>query len=255
MIKIRASSLGLIMTDAKSVEEYLITPDIAPIAKKKIKSDDEREIMQGLLDQSLSVGAKTFLEDIAKEFVYGFHAVVGSKYMDKGRIVEEQSIALYNSVFFTNLSKNTERRTNEWLTGECDLFTGQKVIDIKSSWTLATFPATAAAGADKQYEWQGRAYMMLWDVEAFDIAYCMVNTPDELIRFEQEDLHFVDHLDEALRITIVSYQRDRALEEKIKTKVGAARRYLAKVIEDIKAQHTHGLDLPLGTPDEWIEAV
>ncbi len=242
MIKIHASSLGLIMTEPKSIEEHLITPETANIIKKKVKSDEERTMLQALLDQSLSAGAKTFLENIAKEFLYGYHAIISSKYMEKGSIVENQSIDLYNAVFFTNLKKNTERRTNEWLSGECDLFTGSKIIDIKSSWTLATFPATAAAGMEKQYEWQGRAYMMLWDVDLFDIAYCMVSTPDELIRYEQQDIHFVDHLEESMRVTIVSYQRDLTLEEKIKTKVDAARVYLTKVIADIKAQHAHGED-------------
>jgi hypothetical protein len=113
MIRFRASSLAEIMTDPKEKGEIL------------------------------SKGAKTYLEAMAKEYVYGFNQVITGKYMDKGQIVEEESIALYNSVFFTNYKKNTERRNNDWITGECDIFTGSKIIDIKSSWSLATFPATA----------------------------------------------------------------------------------------------------------------
>ena len=207
MIRFRASSLSEIMIDAKEKEE------------------------------TLSKGAKTALEKMAKEYVYGFNEVISGKYMDKGIIVEDESIALYNSVFFTDYKKNIERRTNDWITGECDIFTGSKIIDIKSSWSLATFPATTAAGIDKGYEWQGRAYMMLWDVDEFDIAYCMVNTPDELIKYEQEELHYVDHIDEALRVTIVPYQRDMKLEEKIKVKVEAARRYLELLVIQINEQH------------------
>lgn len=207
MIKIRASALGEIMTDAKEKNE------------------------------PLSKGAKTALEKMAKEFVYGFNEVVTGKYMDKGIIVEDQSISLYNSVFFTDYKKNTERKTNDWITGECDIFTGYKIIDIKSAWSLATFPATARAGMDKDYEWQVRAYMMLWDVDHAEIAYCMVNTPDELIKYEQEELHYVDDIDEALRVTIVPYERDPILEEKIIFKVEAARRYLGELVNEIKAQH------------------
>ena len=207
MIKFRASSLGDIMADPKEKNEIL------------------------------SKGAKTYLEKIAKEFVYGFDEVITGKYMEKGLIVEPESIELYNSVFFTNHKKNTERRSNHWITGECDIFTGEKIIDIKSSWSLSTFPATAAAGMDKTYEWQGRAYMMLWDVDQFDIAYCMVSTPDELIKYEQEDLHYVDHINPALRVTVVSYKRDLALEERIKVKVDAARRYLSAIVREIEQQH------------------
>lgn len=237
MIKFRASSLGLIMSDAKTIDDRLMTPEIAAISRKTKKTDEEKAILQPLLEQSLSAGAKTEIEAMAKEYVYGYNEVISGKFMDKGLIVEDESIALYNSVFFTDYKKNTERRTNEWVTGECDIFTGSKIIDIKSAWSLATFPARAAAGVDKNYEWQIRAYMMLWNVDQAEIAYCMVNTPDELIKYEQEELHYVDHIDEALRVTVVPYVRDMALEEKIKFKVEAARRYLTELVEEIKQQH------------------
>lgn len=207
MIRIRASSLGKIMTDPKSK------------------------------DEKLSVGAKTFLEELAKEFVYGYHKVVTGKEMEKGTLVEDESIELYNSVFFTNYRKNTERKENDWLTGECDIFTGSRIIDIKSSWSLATFPATSTAGIDKDYEWQGRAYMMLWDVDDFENAYCLVNTPDDLIGYEDASLHYVDHIDPALRVTITPYKRDKALEDKIKYRVDAANEYLAALVKRINEEH------------------
>lgn len=207
MVRIRASSLGKIMTDPKSK------------------------------DEALSVGAKTFITELAKEYVYGYHKVISSKEMEKGQIVEPDSIALYNSVFFTDHRKNTERKNNTWLTGECDIYTGRKIIDIKSSWSIPTFPATVAIGMDKDYEWQGRAYMMLWDVDQFEIAYCLVNTPDELIGYEDPELHYVDHINPALRVTVVPYQRDKQLEEKIKQKVEAANEYLEKLVEQINLEH------------------
>ena len=211
MIRIRASSLSEIMTDAKEK------------------------------DEPLSKGAKTFLEKMAKEQVYGFNQVISGKEMDKGIIVEDQAIALYNSVFFTNYTKNTERKNNDWLTGECDIYTGKKVIDIKAPWSLATFPATKAtvmaASKERGYDWQGRAYMMLWEVDEFELAFCMVNTPDELIRYEQEELHYVDHIDESLRISVAHYERDKALEDKIKWKVEAANKYLVELADRIKEEH------------------
>jgi len=236
--RFRCSSLGLIMTDAQSIDEQFVTDEVAAIQRKTKRTDDEKALLQSLKDKSLSAGAKTYLESIAKEFLYGYHEVVTGKYMDKGLIVENQSIDLYNSVHFTNYTKNTERRNDDYLTGECDIIVpGVKGIDIKSSWSLATFPATAAAGADKLYEWQCRGYMRLWNVPVWEVAYCMVNTPDELIKFEQEELHYVDHIDESLRVTVVRYERDMELEAKIVTKVQAARRYLDRIVADIKKQH------------------
>jgi len=211
MHKFRASALSEIMTDPKSKDEVL------------------------------SVGAKTAVMKLAKELVYGYDEQISSKYMEKGILVEDQAIALYNEVFFTNHQKNIARMSNLWITGECDIFTPEKIIDIKSSWSLATFPVTAEAGKDKGYEWQGRAYMWLWDVDQFEIAYCLVNTPDELIGYEQQDLHYVDHINPELRVTRVQYTRDKALEDKIKQRVEAANEYLAAMVRQIANEHEYVL--------------
>ena len=204
----RASSLGELMTDPKSKDEVL------------------------------SVGAKTAITKIAKETVYGFDERISSKYMTKGIEVEDQSIALLNSVLFTDYAKNTERKTNEWVTGECDIFTGSKIIDIKSSWSLSTFPVLAEQGEDKGYMWQLAAYMMLWDVDHAQIAYCLVSTPENLIGYEDPQLHNVDHITPELRVTLVNYERDKAKESKIKEKTEAARDYYKQVIQRIANEHT-----------------
>jgi len=185
----------------------------------------------------LSEGAKTYLEGVAKELVYGYTYCPTAKYMEKGTLVEDQSIALYNSVFFTNYVKNTERRETDFLTGECDIFTGSKIIDIKSAWSLHTFPATAAMGASKEYEWQMRGYMRLWDVDEAEVAYCLVNTPDELVGYEDPDLHYVDHIDEVLRITRVQYTRDRELEDKMEARALAAQQYVIEAMQRIGEEH------------------
>lgn len=188
-------------------------------------------------DEPLSVGAKTEIESMAKQLVYGYDEQFTSKYTEKGTLVEDEAIALYNSVFFTSYTKNTERKSNDWVTGECDIAAPTKIIDIKSPWSLSTFPATAAAGRDKDYEWQGRVYMWLWDRPEFEIAYCMVNTPQELIGYEREEIHYVDQIPEVLRVTCVRYQRDPALEDRIKFKVEAANKYLDQIVKQIAAEH------------------
>ena len=188
-------------------------------------------------DEILSAGAKTEIEKLAKQFVYGFDESISSKYMTKGIEVEDAAIELYNSVFFTSHVKNTERKSNDWIIGECDIYSPSKVIDIKSPWSLATFPATAKTGMDKGYEWQGRAYMWLWDVPAFEIAYCMVSTPESLIGYDDPALHYVDHITPSLRVTRVAYERDLALEEKIKQKVEAANSYMDLMVKQIASEH------------------
>lgn len=187
--------------------------------------------------ETLSVGAKTYIAKLAKEFVYGYEEAITSKYMDKGIIMEDASIALYNSVNFTGYQKNTERKTNDWITGECDIFTGKQIIDIKTSWSLATFPVTKSQAEDKDYEWQLRAYMMLWECDKSQLAYCMVTTPEELMKYEQSELHIVDHINEALRITTLNFERDLEKEEKIKQRVEASKVYFNEVCEQIAQDH------------------
>lgn len=207
LFKPRASALGTIMTEPKAKSEIL------------------------------SVGAKTYLYNEAKKIVYGYDDAITSKYTDKGLAVEDTSIELYNAVHFTSYTKNEERRENDWVGGTCDIFTGSKIIDIKSSWSLATFPALPERGTENLYEWQLRAYMMLWDVDAAEIAYCLVTTPEDLVGYEREELHFVDHIPQELRVTRIPFTRDKALEDRIKTVSEAAQAYVKHVITEIASHH------------------
>lgn len=211
-ILIRCSSLGKIMTEPTAT------------AKKA--------------GEVLSVGAKTYLVSLAKEAVYSYSEEIGSKYLEKGKRVEDESIQLYNSVFFRDLKKNKERRDNGLITGECDLIIpGKKGIDIKSPWSLATFPAITEDCHDKDYEWQCRGYMMLWDVPEWEVAYCMVDTPEDLMRYEQPEIHQVGDIDPQMRVTTITYQRDLELEEAIRTKVAASQKFISETIDRIKLIH------------------
>lgn len=228
------------MADPTSIDKSLLTPELLEIAGKKKKTEEDQTILAPYWDRSLSAGAKTTCERLAKQFVYGFDSVVTGKYMEKGIQVENQTIALINQVFFTNYKKNTERRTNEWITGECDIIVPfKKVIDAKSSWSLETFPATSKSGEDKTYEWQGRAYMWLWDVPEFELIYGIVDTPDELIGYEDENLHRVSHIEPELRVTRVVYMRDDALEKKMQVKVEEAQKYINVLIDQIAHEHNY----------------
>lgn len=202
---IRASSIGKLMTEPTAA------------AKKA--------------GEVLSVGAKTYLRDMFKQEALNYHDVITSKYMDKGIQCEQDSINLLNDVFFTDYVKNTERKTEHGITGECDIFTGSKVIDIKTSWDLSTFPIFLEEAKNELYEWQLRAYMMLWNVDHAELAYCMVNTPAELIRFEPVELHRVDHISPERRVTILTFERDAEKEAAMIERVRAAEKYWRQLKE------------------------
>ena len=210
-MKFRCSSLGKLMTDPRSKSEG-----------------------------PLSVGAKTYIRELAAQEIFGVDFEVSSKYIEKGIEAEGDSIDLLNSVRGLSLVKNTERRDNEFITGECDLFDddAKRGHDIKTSWSIATFPIIVADCEDKLYEWQMRGYMALWDADEWEVNYCLVDTPDRLIGFEPMQLHVVSHLPEWMRVTTWTVKRDLDKEAAIYEKVKAANEYLKLVISEFDQTHT-----------------
>lgn len=187
----------------------------------------------------LSVGAKTYIRELAAQEIFGVDFEVSSKPMEKGIECEEDSIQLLNRVRGLSLSKNTERKTNDFITGEADLFNAEEKRghDIKSSWSIATFPICIADCEDKLYEWQMRGYMALWDADEWEVNYCLVDTPDRLVTFEPMQLHVVSHIPEHMRVTTWTVKRDAEKEAAIYEKVKFAREYFNQVIEEFDRYH------------------
>lgn len=239
MILFHPSSIGLLMSDAQSIDPaYLTTDELRTMAKKKTKTDAEKAILAPLKEKSLSAGAKTELKTMAKEFLFGYHKTVETKFMDKGLACEDRAIALLNHLWFKNYKKNTVRVEDEYLTGECDIDDGDETIDTKVAWDLSTFPALSEDAHDPMYLWQGVAYMRLYNKERHTVAYVMLDTPDELIKpWDQIELHKVEHrLPLHMRVTAITYERDMALEEKMINKLIVAREYLANIIAQINLE-------------------
>lgn len=163
---------------------------------------------------------------------FGYGETFSSKQTEKGKRVEQDSIELINAVYLTEFVKNTERRKTDLITGECDMIGA----DVKSSWSLATFPAFQEDAHNSDYEWQARGYMLLWDMPHWDIIYCMVDTPDDLIAYENPRLHKVSHIPEHKRITAVRYLRDAEKEQKMLTKAKAAQQYVAEMMDKLNTE-------------------
>lgn len=213
-ILFRASMIGKLMTDPRSKSEG-----------------------------PLSQGAKSAIRDLAAQHILGVDFEVSSKEMEKGIECEPDSIALLNRVRGLSLAKNTERRNDGYITGECDLYDEirRDGYDLKTAWSAATFPILAddiGGSARTLYEWQARAYISLWDAARWHIAYGLVNTPERLIRFEPMTLHFVDHIPEHMRLTVWTIERDAEKEAAIREKVKHARAYFAQVVEEFDRTHT-----------------
>lgn len=212
------------------MKEYLFRPSSIGKLMSEPKSKSEGP---------LSVGAKSYLREIATQDIFGVDFEITSKYMDKGIRCEDNSIDLLNQVIGTSLSKNTERRKDDFLTGECDLFDFDTRIgyDLKTSWSLQTFPAFEIDCTDKIYEYQMRSYMRLWDAQKWVVAYAMVDTPEDLIRFEPMELHIVSHIPPEHRITMWTITRDMEIEAKMVEKMRHARDYLKELYHEFERTH------------------
>lgn len=187
----------------------------------------------------LSVGAKTYIRQLAAQEIFGIDFEISSKYLEKGNLVEPESIGLINRVRGLSLAKNIERKTKGFLTGEADLFdeVRRRGHDAKSSWSAATFPILPIDCEDKLYEWQCRGYMALWDADEWEVNFCLINTPEHLIGFEPVSMHFFDHIPEHQRLTTWTIKRDMEKEAAIFERIGQAREYFSQVVEEFAKLH------------------
>lgn len=235
----RCSSIGKLMTEPVSIDESLRTPEIQSIIDSKKRSDEDKALLASLKLKTLSVGAKTYIRELASQEIFGIDFEVSSKQMEKGIEVEDESIAMLSRVRGINLTKNKERRANEFISGECDVFDlGRNVgHDTKSSWSASTFPILPMDCVDSLYEWQMRGYMSLWNANQWEVNYCLVDTPDRLIGFEPMQMHMVSHIPEHHRVTSWIVERDMNLEIAMFEKIKIARVYFEKVISEFHTTH------------------
>jgi hypothetical protein len=187
----------------------------------------------------LSATAQGVITDMVNSELYNTPLFISNKYLSKGIECEDDSIELFNNVFFKSLVKNTERITNDFITGECDLLDGDTVIDIKTSWNLKTF--AKQRNDTTCYEWQLRGYMWLYDKDKACTAHCLVDTPKDLCRYESET-HEFGHIAAADRVIIGNViERDADLEQQIIDKYELCLAYRNELIEQFKK---NGRELP-----------
>ena len=155
---IRASSVGYLMTE--------------PVTK----ADKEAGV--------LSKTAQKHLLDVYISEKYNRRRDIQTKQMKKGVEVEQESIDLLSMYLKKPFVKNTERFSNKHITGLPDII-DDGIIDIKSSYDLWTFLGNIPDKLDNLYYWQMQSYMWLTGKTKATIAYCLVNTPNNIIQQEK----------------------------------------------------------------------
>jgi hypothetical protein len=221
-MKIRCSSLGKIMT--------------APRSKSEV----------------LSQTAKTYIEELAKEHLFGIKKVFKSRYTDKGNEVEEQAIELTEDVLgFEFLTKNEKYFENDYIKGTPDVITTSLIIDVKSSWSGETFPFFEIELPNKDYYYQVMGYMWLTGKQNALISYCLVNTPEEIVNDEirrtswgkyeiepseetirdVQSVHNFNHIPKDRRVKAFHVEYNEGVINEMKTRIEECRKYFNTLIK------------------------
>lgn len=134
---------------------------------------------------NLSEGCKTYLEKLHREELFGRSEEIKSKYLDKGIQNEEKSFTLYSNLSkdISGSYKNTKTFENEFIKGTPDNCK-DKILDIKTSWSLNTFPLYESQIENKIYIAQLQGYMALTELDNAKLVYCLTDTPSKLINDE-----------------------------------------------------------------------
>jgi hypothetical protein len=221
-MKIRCSSLGKIMT--------------APRSKSEV----------------LSQTAKTYIEELAKEHLFGIKKVFKSRYTDKGNEVEEKAIELTEEVLgFEFLTKNEDYFENDYIKGTPDIITHSLVIDVKSSWSGDTFPFFETELPNKDYYYQVMGYMWLTGKKNALISYCLINTPEEIVNDEirrtawgkyeiepseetireVQSVHNFNHIPKDRRVKAFHVEFNEGVINEMKTRIDECRKYFNTLIK------------------------
>lgn len=140
----------------------------------------------------LSETTKSYLLSRYIEVKYGRKTEIKSKYLERGKGSEEDSVLMlskHEGIFF---EKNEEMFSNEWITGTPDLFIRndkgeiEVVWDIKTAWSLETLICNINKQLNPLYEAQMMCYMDLTGAHTAWVCYCL---PDFDLGFiEQEKI-------------------------------------------------------------------
>lgn len=203
----------------------------------------------------LSQTAKTYIQELVLEDIYGIKKEFSSRYTDKGNIQEDESIELAARVLdLPFCTKNDEYFENDFIKGTPDLVLDDEIIDIKTSWDGSTFPWFAEELPTKDYYWQLIGYMWLTGRKNGRIVYALVDTPEDIVldeirrtswkKFELEvsdetekevrAKHEFNHIPENLRVKEFKVEYSEESVNKIIDKIKAAKEYYSTLVTDLK---------------------
>lgn len=260
-LKIRASALGRIMTNDKDTIITVKQLETLNGLLAKVKLTEKQAQLRDTLElkrdakPELSTGGKTYVRELALYNKYGIRQEINNKYISKGNEQEDLSIELAESMLDVGKCfKNDEYFSNGYVHGTPDVITDEVVIDVKTSWSAATFPFFDETLKNRIYEHQLKAYMWLTGKTTSYLCYCLVPTPEMLIldemrrvswkrgeagevskEVEQEvrEFHSVDNIPVWSRVKSFKVELTGEDIKQMKEKVELAREYYNEIINTL----------------------
>lgn len=193
--------------------------------------------------KGLGKTGESYLQEWLKEKLYKRKKEVSTKYMEKGLVMEDNSLDFVADYLGLGLLiKNDQHYSNDFFQGTPDVVLSDTVIDVKNSWDCFTFPLFETDIPNSDYYWQGQVYMALTDSGKYKLIYTLMDTPEHLIEKEFKWNNFYDldyeefrekylysDVPDNLRIKIFEFERNDQDIEKIKTRVIECREYLKTI--------------------------
>lgn len=270
--KITCSAIGQIMTNGKGktkpekIADLNAKIDAEKLKYEALKPGKAKDNKQAAIDKlkkeleqveqlpdipELSEGAKTYCKNWVKSRLYDKKREFTSKQTDKGNLTEQEGIELIESFLgLPLLMKNSERRENEYMQGECDVVLHDSIIDIKSAFDCFTFPLFEKEIPETDYHWQVLGYMELWGKKSASVCYCLLDMPMEMIErelrykfrdgFTKEQYenaakqYIYSHIAPKYRVKVFSFEYDANKIEQINSRVIQCRQYIQELLNNIK---------------------
>lgn len=185
---IRCSKLSEIMSDSGAItatelgklKKYAARDS----GKKKPLTKKQKEELARLIKKrdnpELPESVKSSLIEIYTEQFENRNDIFLSPEIEKGNARENAGLVLAGIYLKRKLVKNTERKFNDWITGEIDTSFSENnklvTLDIKNSYTRISFNKQRyLKKINPVYEWQGRGYMMLWGASKHIVCHVLTN--------------------------------------------------------------------------------
>ena len=197
--------------------------------------------------------------------------------MEKGTIVQPESILMYSKVTGQIFTENTEHLENEWFKGTPDVFLGKsireatQVDDMKNSFILSNFTDKTVEKVTPEQKCQLNVYYSLTGASGGNIVHALTSLPEQMFQKECEKLlwkmtnngevateyapeyieaveklkkkYIYDHIPEEERIFIQPVERDEELIQKMQDKVPVLRNWLKEYHEQVMNRNKKALYL------------